>query len=241
MKKTLLALCIALAVAPAFADLQGGLDAYKKDDYQTAIPELTTAANAGNAEAAALLGEYYGDVDVDKEQAVKWSFIAAQHGDVKTQYDMGVRIDDIAWRLFRYEEDPAKRYFRVAADCFQLAADRGYAPAQSALGLMYDMGMKLPEDLGKATALYRAAARQGDPLGLESMGTLYQQGRGVKENPLTAYTFYLAAVKAGKGSNKVRFSEVVGGDLERALSADDRARAKAIIDAWEPGQPLDGM
>ncbi|MBZ5789243.1 sel1 repeat family protein [Burkholderia contaminans] len=236
-----MALSLALAVAPAFADLQDAFAAYQKKDYQAAIPELTTAANAGNAEAAALLGEYYRDGHEDKEQAVKWSFIAAQHGDVKMQYDMGIRIDDIAWQLFRYEENPAKRYFRVAADCFQLAADRGYAPAQSVLGMMYDMGMKLPEDLKKAIALYRAAARQGDPLGLESMGTLYQQGRGVEQNLLTAYTFYLAAVKAGKGSYKVKFSEVVGGDLERALSAHDRARAKAIIDAWEPGQPLDGM
>ncbi|VWD18571.1 tetratricopeptide repeat protein [Burkholderia lata] len=241
MKKTLLALCIALAVAPAFADLQGGLAAYKKDDYQTAIPELTTAANAGNAEAAALLGEYYRYPGRDDEQAVKWSFIAAQHGDVKMQYDMAVRIDDIAWRLFRYEEDPAKRYFRVAADCFQLAADRGYAPAQSALGLMYDMGLKLPADLGKATALYRSAARQGDPLGLESMGTLYQQGRGVKENQLTAYTFYLAALKSSKGSRKVEFSEVSAAELEGVLSARDREKAKATVDAWEPGQPLDGM
>ncbi|KML45181.1 hypothetical protein VL15_36730 [Burkholderia cepacia] len=241
MKKTLLTLSLVLAMAPAFADLQAGLDAYEKKDYQAAIPELTTAANAGNAEAAALLGEYYQYGHGDKEDAVKWSFIAAQHGDVKMQYDMGMRIDDIAWQLFRYEENPAKRYFRVAADCLQLAADRGYAPAQSALGMMYDQGMKLPEDLGKGIALYRAAARQGDPLGLESMGTLYQQGRGVKESLPTAYTFYLAAVKAGNGSHMVRFSESMVSQLDTVLPARDRARAKATIDAWQPGQPLKGM
>ncbi|KVL08039.1 tetratricopeptide repeat protein [Burkholderia sp. MSMB1826] len=239
MKKILLALSLALAVAPAFADLQDVFAAYKKNDYKTAIPELTTAANAGNVEAAALLGDYYRYQDA--EQAVKWSFLAAQHGDAKMQYDMGVQIDDAAWQLFRHEENPAKRYFRVAADCFQMAADRGYAPAQSALGMMYDMGMKLPQDLEKAVVLYRAAARQGDPLGLESMGTLYQQGRGVKQNLSTAYTFYLAAVKAGKGSRKVEFSEATARALEGELSARDRARAKATIDAWQPGQPLDGI
>lgn len=240
MKKTLLALCVALAVAPAFADLQEGLAAYNKNDYQTAVPELTTAANAGNAEAAALLGEYYRYDGRDDEQAVKWSFIAAQHGDAKMQYDMGVRVDDIAWRLFRYEEDPAKRYFRVAADCFQLAADRGYAPAQNALGMMYEMGMKLPVDVARGVVLYRAAARQGDPQGLESMGTLYEQGRGVKRNLRTAYTFYLAAVKAGN-SKKLEFAEAKANDLETLLSASDRARAKAAVDAWAPGRPLEGM
>ncbi|TDA43168.1 tetratricopeptide repeat protein [Burkholderia pyrrocinia] len=240
MKKTLVALSLVLAVAPAFADLQAGLDAYAKKDWQTAIPELTTAANAGNAEAAALLGEHYRYED--DEQAVKWSFIAAQHGDVKMQYDMGVRIDDIAWQLFRYEENPAKRYFRVAADCFQLAADRGYAPAQSTLGMMYDQGMKLPLDVDKSVVLYRAAAHQGYPQGLESMGTLYERGRGgVQKNLLTAYTFYLAAVKAGNGSRDVEFSEVTARELEAVLSARDRARAKATVDAWQPGQPLQGM
>ncbi|WP_431823553.1 tetratricopeptide repeat protein [Burkholderia sp. F1] len=240
MKKTVLSLSFLLGVAPAFAGLQEGLDASEKNDWPTAIAELTPVAKAGNPEAASVLGDHYRYAD--DEQAVKWSLVAAQHGDVKMQYEMGVRIDDIAWRLFRFNEQPAKRYFRTAADCFQMAADQGYAPAQNALGMMYEVGMKLPADVKKGVTLYRAAARQGYAQGLQNMAVMYQQGRGVRRSLSTAYTLYQAALKYANGDRDVKdLSGLTSRELERDLSAGEIQRAKAVADAWSPGMPLVGL
>lgn len=240
MKRTVLSLSFLLGVAPAFAGQQEGLDAYKTQDWPTAIAELTPMANAGNPEAAALLGDYYRDKD--NEQAVKWSLVAAQHGDAKTQYDMGVRINEILWPLFRFNMEPAKRYIRAAVECFQMAADQGYAPAQNKLGKIYEQGLKVPADMKKGVALYRAAARQGYAPGLESMGTMYMLGRGVELDLPTAYTLYLAALKVANGDLEVEdFSGRMSRGIASELSAGEIRRAKALVRAWSPGMPLVGL
>lgn len=237
IKTTSLGLCALLCAAPAFAGLEEGVTAVNEGHWDTAIAELTPIASANSPEAAALLGDAYRFRDSDK--AVQWDLVAAQYGDEKIQYDMGVRIDDIGWPLFRYDDPRGKRYFRIAADCFQQAANRGYAPAQNALGMMYEQGLKLPVDVKRGVALYRAAARQGYGPGLESMAVMYASGRGVKRNLFVAYAFYLTAIRYANGNGMVtEYSTVSADDIEPHLSNRDIKRAKAIAAAWKPGQPI---
>ena len=44
---------------------------------------------------------------------------------------------------------------------YQLAADQGLAVAQSNLGIMYEDGTGVPQDLTEAVRLYQLAADQG--------------------------------------------------------------------------------
>ncbi len=241
MKGLIACLALLLFAAPAIAGLSEGVDAYNKHDWTKAIAELTPLANQGNPTAASLLGEYYRGQDDD--QAVKWDLVAAHRGDAKMQYEMGVRIDDIAWqqsRLLAVTRD--NPLFGRAAECFQMAADQGYAPAQDALGMMYEMGMKLKENVPKGIALYRAAARQGYGRGLQSMASMYEQGRGVKHSLSTAYTLYLTALKHADGDYSVEeFSEFSTENLAPQLSPKEIARAKQTAETWVPGKPLVGI
>lgn len=225
---------------PALAGLREGAIAYEKRDWKTAVAELTPVAD-NSPEAASLLGAYYDSFDNDR--AIKWSVVAAKLGDPEMQYDMGVRIDDIAWRSSRYLSDPKDNpYFRSAAECFQLAADRGYAPAQDTLGMMYENGLKLPVNIKKSLALYRAAARQGYAPGLVSIAGMYMVGRGVKQDLSIAYALYLTALRYANGVYSVE--EYARLDIARImprLRKRDIERAKSIAAAWVPGQPLTGL
>lgn len=64
-------------------------------------------------------------------------------------------------------------------DFFRRSADRGYGPAQIALGYYYETGTSLARDPGEALELYKKAAQQGDPLAGWLAGRLYFIGSTV--------------------------------------------------------------
>jgi uncharacterized protein len=64
-------------------------------------------------------------------------------------------------------------------DYFRRSAERGYGPAQIALGYYYETGTFLTHDPGQALDLYRKAAQQGDPLAGWLAGRLYFIGSTV--------------------------------------------------------------
>ena len=74
--------------------------------------------------------------------------------------------------------------FRDAVDIayLQKAADQGYAPAQNNLGLLYEDGKGVPQDLGEAAELYQKAAHQGYADAQNNLGWLYQNGKGVPQD-----------------------------------------------------------
>ena len=242
MKRKLLGLCALLYVVPAFAGLQEGVAAYDKGDLDTAIAELTPVASPDSPEAAVLLGDSYLRRR-DWDQAAKWYLVAAQNGDEKIQYDMGVRIGDyISYPLGVLNDPRAKRYLLSAADCYRKAADRGYAPAQNDLGLLYEEGLKRPLDFKHSAPLYRAAALQGYAPGLANMGLAYEKAQGVKQNLFTAYMLYQMAIRYAGHDEHIEDAAVSAADhIELDLSKRDVMRAKAIAAAWKPGQPLIGV
>ena len=69
-----------------------------------------------------------------------------------------------------FPQDHAK-----AADCFQRAAERGYALAQNNLGLMYMAGEGVPKDASEARKWFLRAAAQGDPGAQYHLGVRYHR------------------------------------------------------------------
>ncbi len=87
MTKLTAILCLTLAVllgsagVSESADLQNGLDAYKNEDYTTALREWTSFAKLGNTEAQSNLDVMYDNgrgVPKDFKAAVKWYGLAVE-------------------------------------------------------------------------------------------------------------------------------------------------------------------
>ena len=86
-------------------------------------------------------------------EAAKWYRLAAEQGDARGQYKLGVMYDN--------GEGLAKDVGE-ALKWYRLAAEQGDACAQYSLGWMYENGDGVDKDLAEALKWYRLAALQGD-------------------------------------------------------------------------------
>jgi len=65
------------------------------------------------------------------------------------------------------------------------------------LGVLYDNGQVVPQDLLKALELYQAAAAQNNPAAQCNLGILYDNGIGVEKDKVKALRWYgLAAAQS---------------------------------------------
>ena len=80
---------------------------------------------------------------------------------------------------------------------YRLAAERGYAKAQSNLGLMYRNGQGVTQDDKEAVRWLRLAAAQGVAKAQYNLGVMYGQGRGVPQDYALAHMWWNIASAAG--------------------------------------------
>lgn len=77
-------------------------------------------------------------------------------------------------------------------------ADTGVPDAQCMLGLLYQLGLGVPQDGPKAVSWYLRAAAQGHPLAMNNLGTIYLQGMpGIVPDRETALEYYKQAHSSG--------------------------------------------
>ena len=90
----LLGISLTLIPVPSFsADLQKGLDAYNRGDYQAALREWRPLAEQGDADAQVNLSHMYHEgrgVAQSDAEAVKCYTLAAQQGNAMAQFNLGV-------------------------------------------------------------------------------------------------------------------------------------------------------
>jgi S1-C subfamily serine protease len=93
MRRVLPAILLTVGlVAPAWADFQAGLDAYRQGDFATTLREWKPLAEAGKARAQFNLGILYAKgqgVPEDPAEALKWYRKAADQGYARAQYVVG--------------------------------------------------------------------------------------------------------------------------------------------------------
>ena len=65
---------------------------------------------------------------------------------------------------------------------FRPLADQGDAPAQNALGVMYQNGRGVPQDYAETAKWYRKAAEQGVAEAQANLGFMYEAGQGVPQD-----------------------------------------------------------
>src|SRR4051812_19216756 len=92
MRTKWLGASLLLVSAGALATLEDAQNAFKKGDYQGAVKEYRTLAEAGNVNAQIILGALYskgGVVKRDDKTAISWLEKAAIQGNVYSNYLLG--------------------------------------------------------------------------------------------------------------------------------------------------------
>lgn len=115
------------------------------------------------------------------------------------------------------------------------SAKKGDAEAQFELAKNYETGrIGLPKDLQQAQHWYHAAADQGDPYALASLGILYNFGKGVRQDYVQAFMYYELAVERAAGGNRDSIVELRD-DLAKDMNATQLAEARRMAKNWKPG------
>ncbi|MFK8184426.1 MAG: tetratricopeptide repeat protein [Phormidesmis sp.] len=93
-----------------------GIQEFRNQDYDTALPLLTDAAESGDAEAQCLLGNIYqlglGSTCVDEAQAIRWYHRSAKQGYSVATNNLGGMV----WPLSS----------EAASALYQLARQQGF-------------------------------------------------------------------------------------------------------------------
>ena len=92
---------------------------------------------------------------------------------------------------------PSTKDAPEALRLFTKAAEAGYAPSMTDLGLMYSRGDGIEADFAKAASWYKRAVDLGNSAAMVNLGLLHQQGKGVAQDFAAAVTLYRKAVALG--------------------------------------------
>ena len=92
----------------------------------------------------------------------------AAAGDAEAQFELGC--------LYYKGNETLRRNYKLAFEWCLVAAEQGYAPAQSLVAEMYYWGKKIGKDLKKALFWAEKAAEQNDIKGLRVLADLYYSG-----------------------------------------------------------------
>src|SRR2546430_1391330 len=108
-------------------------------------------------------------------------------------------------------------------------AEKGIAPAQFNLGVMYNFGEGVPQDDQEALRWYRLAAEQGNPRAQFIVGSRYATGDGVRKDYVQAYMWLSLATAQGlKKASDARDVAV------RQMSQSQIAKAHGLVRKWKP-------
>jgi len=119
--------------------------------------------------------------------------------------------------------------YHTAVEEFQLSAERGDVKARYNLGVMYQLGLGVPQDDQEAVRWYRLAAEQGDASAQFKLGLMYGQGEGgPKDYVLAQMWLNLAAAKGMKEAVKGRDI------LEKRMTPAQLAEAQRLTREWTP-------
>jgi TPR repeat protein len=156
----------------------------------------------------------------------------AEQGDASAQYRLGQRYASV---LGRSTTRSTPQDYAEAVRWYRLAAEQGYAPAQSSLGYMYTNGNGVPEDDAEAVCWFRLAAEQGDMYGQIYLGSMYAEGEGVPEDDVLAYMWYNLAAAQGLEAAQS------GKDfLEQQMTREQIAEAQRLSREWLEAHPSSG-
>ncbi len=162
------------------------------------LEEIIAQANAGNAEAQVLLGDYYASSDEEKEitEACDWYRRAADNGSRVGLYKLGKCY---------YVGAGVKKDIPWALTCWRLAGELGNSNALYMIGSSFVRGIH--KDYASALYWWRRAAGLQNPFGQCMLGLCYNNGYGVPVDPDAAEKWFRLSAFQG---NETARNELVG-------------------------------
>ena len=238
-------LLVTLSVGVCLATLMGCGNKPEKDASPAAddIETLRKAAEQGNADAQYDFGVLYADgegVPSDSAEAAKWYRKAAEQGHAQAQYTLGEMCEnDFNFRMYKsftYSEGYAE-----AVKWYRKAAEQGHAEAQFNLAVKYDTGEEgVPEDDAEAAKWYRKAAEQGHAWAQYRLGVMYRYGRGVPQDYVAAYAWYIVAAASGDEDGR-KNRDIIKRDLTPSQLEKGQVMAREIFERIEKRKAEEGQ
>lgn len=151
-------------------DFAAGMVSYRRADFSTAIPLLRKVADAGHAEAQAVLASILDAADSD-EEAVAYYRKSAAAGNLEGIFGLGGMLAN---------GEGVTKDVKEARALYQRAAEAGHKQAIGAMAQAYIRGeLDIPEDQRKgkeALSWISRAADDGFILAIETMEKAYRTG-----------------------------------------------------------------
>jgi localization factor PodJL len=191
--------------------------------HQTALDQLTTRAQAGDAAAEyAIAAKYLHGTDTAKDPtaALHWLTLAAVHGQPVAQYMLG----SLYQQGLGAPADPAK-----ALQWYEASALQGNRRAMHNLGIAFAQGLGTEKNMPEAVRWFSRAAAMGYVDSQFNLAVLYERGDGVPQSLLDAYKWYVVASRQGDAESKQRVDA-----LKTQLNPDDLTAAQHAADAFRP-------
>ncbi len=118
------------------------------------------------------------------------------------------------------------QHYERAIELYTNLAGRGFAPAQTALGIAYYKGEGVPQDHGAAAAWFRQAAEGGYASAQNNLGQLYLNGQGVEKSDAEAMRWFAAAADQGHEAAKANALALYERYRETAVDMRDEVAAE---------------
>ena len=138
----------------------------------------------------------------------------ARHGQVYEQNQLG--IASILAIAPDYSTAEALKWL-------ERAAQRGYAPAQVNLAVMYSNGWGTPANNAKALYWLQLAVDQKYPRAYFDLGVFYLQGRGVRQDNAKAFELFRKGAESGDTSAQSNLGYLYDRGLGAAQNAEEAA------------------
>lgn len=112
---------------------------------------------------------------------------------------------------------------KAAREIWDKMAHDGDGQAMNNLGVIYDQGLGVEPDPGRAAHWFAQAANAGNPAGMSNYGRMLEQGRGIPANPVEAARWFDMAAR--KGQAEAQYNLGLMYENGRGVERDESAAA----------------
>ena len=123
--------------------------------------------------------------------------------------------------------------YQEALKWFRLAANQGYAGAQSSIGVMYAKGEGVSQNYEEALKWFRLAAEQGIASTQAVLAAMYYDGKGVPQDYIQAHKWLNLAASQATGKDAERYRSIKG-TVAKQMTAEQIAEAQRLAREWQP-------
>jgi len=213
---------------PAFAGFQEGFDAFRQNDFLTAMAEFLPIAERGDSGAAILVGilyaNGYGLDGPDMDQAAHWFNAAADAGETPVMVVKGALMG-----MGRKHDEE----FAAVLAHFGPRAEAGYPESQFLMAWLTTNGLGMGADDSAGLALLRSAADGNFGPAQFQLATIMLDGRGGAQDEAAAAAMFMKAAEGGHAAAQNALSLLYA--TGRGVQQDQDLSAEWAIKAGRQG------